>query len=122
MGHVWGFGIHERWWGRRSLFLLAGDQCAARGHAWVLILGDSEELPQGDLQFGERSASRAQHLGTEEPELTDIPGECPGGRSPAPARWLLLFLIFTNNVPSFKHDPFLKASAQAHDGFAPLPA
>ncbi|XP_009285292.1 PREDICTED: PR domain zinc finger protein 12 [Aptenodytes forsteri] len=56
-----------------ALAILSCDQCPARGHARVLILGDSEELPQGDLQFGERSASRARRLGTEEPELKDIP-------------------------------------------------
>lgn len=115
MGHVWDFGVRDRQWGRRSLFLLMGDQHPAQGRARVLIPGDSEET----FLFGERSASGARRLGTEEPELKDIPGECPGERSPALAHWLLLFPIFTNNVPSFEHDPFPEASAEAHDGFAP---
>lgn len=114
MGHIWGFGVHDRQWGRCSLFLLMGEQHPAQGHAQVLIPGDSEET----LLFGECSASGAQRLGTEE-ELKDIPGECPSERSPVPARWLLFFPIFTNNIPSFEHDPFPEASAEAHDGFAP---
>lgn len=104
VGQVWGCGVPEQRWGQRSLFLLAGDQRPAQGHARGLILGTRRSSLQET--FGSGNALPAERSGwgrnrSQRPSQVSA----PAGGAQLRLAGSGSFLSSTNNVLPFRHHP-----------------